>query len=153
MNQLHAAFCSCSSQTPSPPSVSLLGSHRSPLCLRVHFRVKDKFICGMSNSTCERSYGIRLSLSDRLHLVWSSLGPPGCCQGPHFILFYGHCEHVQHLLYPVIGGPPGFSMSWLWRTLLLRTLGCTDPSKLRFCLDISPGMGWLAHPAASFSGF
>ena len=101
----------------------------------------------MSDSTCERSYGIRLSLSDLLHLVWSFLGPPGCCQGPHFILFYGHCEHVQHL-YPVIGGPPGFSTSCLENTAAAY-IGVHGSSQIMVLSGYIPGNG-VAGSSGSF---
>ena len=52
------------------------------------------------------AYGIGFSLSDLLHSVWQTLGPPTSLQITPFHLFYGwvifYCIYVPHLLYPFI---------------------------------------------------
>ena len=58
------------------------------------------------------SYGIYLSLSDLLHLVWSSLVASCCYRWHYFILFYGWvvfpCIYVPHLYHSSLDGQLGF---------------------------------------------
>ena len=65
-----SVVCICSCQAPNSPS-SLL----SPLVTIILFSLPVKFICIIFYIPHIDYYGICLSLSDFLHLVWQSLGP------------------------------------------------------------------------------
>jgi len=78
------------------------------------------------------SYGICLSLSDLLHLVWESLVPSMLLQMALFYSFYGwvvfHCVYISHLLNP-------FTCWWTFK--LFPCLGYVNSAAMNIWVHVS----------------